>query len=63
MIIYMAVELDEYELPYAIADSREELASILGVSKSAISVGLSQEKTGRQRSRYKKVEVEDEGTD
>ena len=63
MIVYMAVEMDKYELPYAVADSAEELAAMIGTARSAIYVGLSQEKSGRQRSRYKKVEIEDEESD
>lgn len=61
MNIYMAVDLEYYELPYAIADTAEELAKLCGVTKSNVCSAISNVKNGRaKRSRYVKVEVEDE---
>ena len=60
MIVYMAVELDEYELPYAVADTVRELAEMLGVTRNAVSVGMAQAKKLGCRSRYMKVEIPDE---
>ena len=62
MNIYMAVDLEYYELPYAIADTAEELAKMCGVTKNNVYSTISHVKSGRyQRGRYVKVEVYDEG--
>lgn len=62
MNIYMAVDLEYYELPYAIADTAEELAKMCGVTKNNVYSTISHVKSGRyQRGRYVKVEVDDEG--
>lgn len=56
--IYMAVDLNYYELPYAVADTAEELAALCGVSVHTIRSSISHVKAGRAaRSRYVKVEV------
>lgn len=61
MTIYMAVDLDNYELPYAIADTAEELAKLCGVNKNNVCSAISHVKHGRaKKSRYVKVEVDDE---
>lgn len=61
MNIYMAVDLEYYELPYAIADTAEELAKMCGVTKNNVYSTISHVKSGRyQRGRYVKVEVDDE---
>ena len=58
----MAVDLEYYELPYAIADTAEELAKMCGVTKNNVYSTISHVKSGRyQRGRYVKVEVYDEG--
>ena len=62
MNIYMAVDLEYYELPYAIADTAEELAKMCVVTKNNVYSTISHVKSGRyQRGRYVKVEVDDEG--
>lgn len=64
MNIYMAVDLEYYELPYAVADTAEELAKMCGVTKNNVYSAISHVKNGRaKRSRYVKVEVEDEVDD
>lgn len=64
MNIYMAVDLEYYELPYAVADTAEELAKMCGVTKNNVHSAISNVKNGRvKRSRYVKVEVEDDVDD
>jgi hypothetical protein len=56
----MAVDLEHYELPYAVADSVTELAKMCRVSENTIKSSISHIKAGRmKRSRYVKVEVEE----
>lgn len=57
MTIYMKVTHDKYELPVAVADSKSELARMVGVRPSSISHGLNQ---GWKKSSYVEVEVDDE---
>ena len=58
--IYMAVDLRYYELPYAIADSAEELAAMCGVTKNTVRSAISHVKCGKlKRSRYVCVEVDE----
>ena len=57
MTIFMKVTRDEYELPVAVADSKSELARIVGVRPSSVSHGLNQ---GWKKSSYVEVEVDDE---
>ena len=57
MTLYMKVTRDKYELPVAVADTKAELARIVGVSLSAISHSLHGPGT---RKAYVEVEVEDE---
>lgn len=58
--IYMAVDIDEYELPYAIADSPGELAEICGTKKNIILSTISHVEAGRaKRSRFVRVTVTD----
>ena len=49
MTIYMAVTSDKYELPIAIADSGEELAKLLGVTRGSIYSYVSREKNGTSK--------------
>ena len=61
MRIYMAVDLDEYELPYAIADSPKELAEICGTKADAIRSAICHVRAGRaKRSQFIRVDVEGE---
>ena len=60
-VVYMAVDLDEYELPYAIADSPKELAEICGTKADNIRGAICHVRAGRaKRSRFIKVEIEGE---
>lgn len=59
--IYMAVTRDEYELPYAWAESAWELARMLGVNVTSILHAVGQrEKNARKNSKYKLVWVDDQ---
>lgn len=59
MKIYMAVSLDEYQLPTAIADTPSELAELCKVKVNVISSIISHWKHGRIKNpRYICVEVE-----
>lgn len=56
--IYMAVTRDELSLPLAVADSRKELAKMLGVAPNTISKEIRRGEKG-MRSGYIKIEVGD----
>ena len=61
MKLYMKVTNDEYELPLAVADTQEELAKLLGVSRTAVTKALTNQKNHiYATSSYKEVEVEDD---
>ena len=60
MVVYMEVTKDEYELPVAIADSPEQLAKICGTTSGTMRSFISHEKAGRKKSKYKRVEIEDD---
>lgn len=57
MTLYMKVTRDKYELPIAVADTKAELARIVGVSLSSISHSL---RGPGIRKAYVEVEVDDE---
>ena len=58
--LWLAITLDKYELPYAVADSYQELAKMVGRSPSSIQSAISHHKHGRwKRSRYITVDVEE----
>ena len=52
--MYILIDIDdEFELPLAIADTKSELARIVGVSPNTIASAISAVKHGRaKRSRY-----------
>lgn len=56
----MEVTQDEYELPVTVAYTVAELARLRGAKESTIYSCISHEKAGRIKSKYKKVEVEDD---
>lgn len=59
--VYMAVTKDQYELPYAWADSAWELARILGISVYPILHATGKrEKRPTKKSKYQLVYVSDE---
>lgn len=61
MKLYMEVTSDKYELPVAVAESPKELAEMTNVNSSAIRSAIHHMKEpGRKRSKYVKLEVEDE---
>jgi len=59
MAIWMRIELDQYELPTAVAGSVSELARICGVTTDTIYSAICHAKKSGQRCRYQKVEEED----
>lgn len=60
MKLYLEVTKDKYELPIAVADTADELAEIRGTIKNAVLSGISQEKRGHARSRFKRIVVDDD---
>lgn len=60
MIVWMEITLDKYEFPKAVADTRKELAEIIGVRPKSISEHISRCKRLGIKCRYIKVEIEDE---
>lgn len=61
MTLYLRVTNDKYELPVAVADSKAELARMVGVHQSALTHALKDAREGKhKRTVYKIVEVEDE---
>lgn len=59
--VYMAVSEDEYELPELVADSANELAKAMGVTRNTVDSQVSRRKHGIvQRSKYVAVEIEDD---
>lgn len=58
--IYMAIDLNDNELPIAVADTAGELAEMLGVTRNTVYTSMAQAKRVHCRSRYIKVEVTDE---
>ena len=61
MTLWIKVTNDELELPVAVADSAEELAKILNVSRTTIISAATRYERGQVAfSVYRKVEVEDE---
>ena len=61
MKLYIAVAPDKYELPIAVAGSVQELSRMAGASCNTIASSISHSRqNGRKRSRYHRVEVEDD---
>ena len=63
MTLWMEVTMDEYELPVAVASSVEELARKIGKTTNNIYSAIYKAKVRGYRSRYVKVEVEDDKED
>lgn len=61
MTVWILVTKDEFELPVAIADTAKELARICGVSNRTVISGALRSKSGKvKKSRYIKVEIDDD---
>ncbi len=58
--VYIAVSKDKFELPYAVADTKAELARLCGVSKNSIASAISKTKHEGKKFSYKEVEIDDE---
>lgn len=57
--IYMMVSDDKYELPLCIADSAQELADKVGVSRNAITAHICRSKKGQvKKIRYLRIKKE-----
>lgn len=61
--IWMLVTMDRLRLPIALFDRAEDLARHCGVSVNAIYSGVSHAKERGHRSKYVKVEIEEEDDD
>lgn len=55
--VYIMITKDEFELPLAIAESAEELARIVGVSKIAVHSGASRNARHGTWSRFRRVTI------
>ena len=60
MTLWMEITTDDLELPLVVAGSVTELARKVGKTKNNICSSVSKAKTRGYRSRYVKVEVEDD---
>lgn len=58
--IWMKVTNDEYEFPLVIADSAQELADKLGITKNSIHASMTRYRKGERYSPYRVVELEEE---
>ena len=58
MTLYMKVTKDEYELPVAVADTKAELARMLGIKRDHVRSAFSHAKKFKNPT-YVVVEVED----
>ena len=58
--LYLYVTKDEYELPLVVEETATALAGKVGMTPDAVYSGISHELRGGPRSRFKKVEVEEE---
>lgn len=58
--LYLYVTKNEYELPLVVEETAAELARKVGTTRNAVNSGISHEMRGGPRSRFKKVEVEEE---
>ena len=59
MTLYMKVTRDEYELPVAVAETKAELARMLGIKREHVRTAFSHAKKFKNPT-YVVVEVEDE---
>lgn len=62
MEVWVAVSHDKYELPIAVADTRQELAKICGVKPQTISSSASKfiRRPGERWCQYRKIIVDDD---
>ena len=59
--LYLYVTKDEYELPLVVEETAAALAGKVGTTPNVVYSGISRELRGGPRSRFKKVEVVDDG--
>ena len=58
---WLCVEVDEYELPLAVAESARELAEKCGTTKHNVETFVSKNSSGKQNGyRYMKIRRDDE---
>ena len=60
MTIWLKVTNDQYELPEIVADSAEQLAQKLGITKNHIFSAMSHARKKGYKCSYRKVVIEDE---
>ena len=59
--LYLAVSTDKYELPYAVADSVQQLSRMLRVSEKTIWSHISHAKERKwKKHRYLRVEIDEQ---
>lgn len=63
MYLWMLVSMDKYELPLAVADSASQLARMVGANRNTIFTSIYQARTKGYRSKYVKVEIEEDDLD
>lgn len=56
--IYMMVTRDKYELPLAVADTKKELADLLGVSPITIANSIARSRRWGHKSKYVRVDFQ-----
>lgn len=61
--VWMKIEMDEFELPIAVANTAYELAAICGVKVSTVKTGASKMKHQKEKRCYVCVTVEEDGDD
>ena len=61
MTLYMKITRDEYELPLAVAETKAELARMLGIERGKVRSAFAKvKKYGYKHSTYVVVEVDDD---
>lgn len=58
-VLYMKITSDEYELPVAVAETMTDLAQMLCVTVSSVSLSLKKYYTGERNTPYRKVILDD----
>ena len=58
--LWVAITLDRYELPVAVADTAEQLSALVGCTKNSIYSSVSHSLKHGYRSRYIKVVIEED---
>jgi len=60
MTLFMMIDNNNCELPMAVADSKSELARMLGIKQSTITRNMASARKGICRAKYIEIECEDD---